>query len=207
MISNRATTKSLFPCSYPTCKAYQTFSLITRFNYSLSSSAPGKAKHLPVSHELRQYTSSRCHREPRLPSWGPLLCYTHSWQLEKKGQTFPPVLHLLETLIKCSERKKRKGGKKPQPFFFCFCCLEGSRKHLVPAEASNALGRYPATLNSPPRLLIRSSPGDRSSTKAMTVHSHRLDTVRKTQAALCWTPRPKLKWIPLEPNKLNSVVA
>lgn len=88
-----------------------------------------------------------------LPLEGPFsaILTPDSWR--KKGQTFPPVLHLLETLIKHSERKNRKGKKSHNLSFFCFCCLEGSRKNLVPEEASNTQGQYWATQNSLPKLL------------------------------------------------------
>lgn len=88
-------------------------------------------------------------------SRAPSLLYSLLTAGEKKGQTFPPVLHLLETLIKHSERKNRKGKKSHNLSFFCFCCLEGSRKNLVPAEASNTQGQYWATQNSLPKLLTR----------------------------------------------------
>lgn len=69
----------------------------------------------------------------------------------------------------------------------------------MPAEASDTLGQYSAILNGP-ILLSCSGPGQCSRIKAVTVHSHRLETVRKPQAALCQTPRPKLKGISLEPS-------
>lgn len=40
-----------------------------------------------------------------------------------KGQPFPPVLHLMENLTKCSERKKKKKKEKRHNCFSCSFCL------------------------------------------------------------------------------------
>lgn len=74
-----------------------------------------------------------------------------------KGQPFPPVLHLMENLTKCSERKKKKKKGEKAQLFFLFL-LSVSRKHLVPTEALDALGQYPAILNNPPKSSGRPRP-------------------------------------------------
>lgn len=60
----------------------------------------------------------------------------------------------------------------------------------MPAEASDTLGQYAATVLD---YLDAQVPGECSRIKAVTVHSHRPETARKLQSALCQTHHPKLK--------------
>lgn len=100
-----------------------------------------------------------------------------SWR--KKGQMFPPVLHLLETLIKHSERKNRKGKKKPQPFLFLLL-LSGRIKEEFGASRSfkysGAVLSY-SEQSSQITDMTHSCPGECRSTK--TVQSRRPETEQR----------------------------
>lgn len=108
-----------------------------------------------------------------------------------KGQPFPPVLHLMENLTKCSERKKKKKKEKRHNCFSCsFCLYQESiwcqQRLWMPWGSTQPFWTIL------PSLLADPGPGEQSSPKAVTSQTR---DCWKAPGAPWWTTHPTLKWV------------